>query len=176
MVYVYVVLYLAAIVAANLAVATWGPSVIPYTAFFLIGLDLTARDKLHDLWHGNKFILKMGALIATGSILSWFLNKDAGIVALASFLAFTAAAVADTLMYQLLYRQNKLLKMNGSNLVSATVDSVVFPTVAFGVFLPEVILMQLVVKVFGGLFWSLVFNKQHHLGSIEPFVREGTEE
>jgi len=157
----YVMAYLAAIIIANMAVTFWGPAVLPYTAFFLIGLDLTARDKLHEIWHEDGFLWKMGLLIAAGSVLSWLLNRDAGPVALASFAAFASAAAADTVVYEFMYKSPRLWKMNGSNVVSSLVDSVVFPTVAFGVFMPEVIIVQFLVKMFGGFFWSLVLNRRY---------------
>ena len=47
---IWVALYLAAIVAANLLVATYGPAVAVLNAFWLIGLDLSLRDRLHDRW------------------------------------------------------------------------------------------------------------------------------
>jgi hypothetical protein len=60
--------YLAAIVAANLSIAHWGPKAAVYNAFLFIGLDLVTRDRLHDLWRG-RLIRNMAALIATGSAL-----------------------------------------------------------------------------------------------------------
>ena len=128
----YILLYLIAIVAANLTVAWFGPSVTIINAFLFIGLDLTSRDKLHDAWHGRGLLWKMALLIASGSILSWIFNKDAGPIALASFIAFAFANAADAITYHLLKEKAKLLKINGSNVVSAAVDSLVFPTLAFG--------------------------------------------
>jgi hypothetical protein len=49
-------LYIAAITAANLLVAEFGPVISPLNAFFLIGLDLSLRDRLHDLWAGRQLI------------------------------------------------------------------------------------------------------------------------
>ena len=46
----YVIVYLISIVAANLSILWFGPSVAPVTAFILIALDLTLRDLLHDYW------------------------------------------------------------------------------------------------------------------------------
>jgi len=152
----YVILYLTAIVAANLAVARFGPSATIVNAFLFIGLDLTARDKLHDAWRGNRLVLKMGALIAVGSLLSYLLNRNSGQIALASFVAFAAAGIVDALVYQVLHHRVYLVRVNGSNLVSAAVDSLVFPTVAFGAFLPWIVLGQFAAKVLGGLIWSLV--------------------
>lgn len=156
----YIVLYLVAIVAANLSVAYFGPNSAILNAFLFIALDLTARDKLHDAWSGKGLAWRMVVLIATGSILSWVLNRDAGPIALASFIAFMLANVADTLTYHVLGSRAKLVKVNGSNLVSAAVDSLVFPTLAFGGLLWPIVIGQFVAKVVGGFVWSVVLNRK----------------
>lgn len=156
---IYVFMYLSAVVLANLSVAHFGPSVSVLNAFLFIGLDLTARDALHDRWHNERLTAKMATLIVAGSLLSWFLNRNAGQIALASFLAFSCAALVDTAVYQRLYLRHKLVKMNGSNVLSAAVDSIVFPLVAFGwppLFL--IILGQFIAKVAGGAVWSVVIT------------------
>jgi hypothetical protein len=63
---IYVAIYLAAIVVANLSVAALGPQAVIVNAFLLIGLDLTLRDKLHDRWNNDQLALRMGALILAG--------------------------------------------------------------------------------------------------------------
>jgi uncharacterized PurR-regulated membrane protein YhhQ (DUF165 family) len=128
-------------------------------AFLFIGLDLTSRDHLHEAWHNRGLVWKMALLIATGSIITWVLNRDAGQIALASFLAFSLAAVVDTVSYHLLRDKAYIVKINGSNVASAAVDSIVFPTVAFGVFMPWIILGQFAAKVGGGFVWSLVLKR-----------------
>jgi len=155
---IYVVMYLVAIIAANLTTAAFGPAWSIVNAFLFIGLDLTARDKLHDAWHNNGLVWKMAALIAAGSTISYVLNRDAGIVALASFVAFALAAVVDTLAYSLLRNKSYLRRVNGSNLVSAAVDSLVFPTIAFGGIMPLITLGQFAAKIGGGFAWSLVLR------------------
>lgn len=154
----YVVLYLTAIVLANLTVAAFGPSMTIVNAFLFIGLDLTARDNLHDAWRGNHLLPKMAGLIAAGSLLSWFLNRDAGQIALASFVAFAAAAIVDAIVYHLLGKYPRWMRINGSNVPSALVDSLVFPTLAFGSFLPAIVLGQFLAKTLGGFAWSMVFH------------------
>lgn len=154
----YVLMYLAAIVIANLTVAAFGPSMVIVNAFLFIGLDLTSRDRLHDAWQGKQLALKMTALIATGSALSYLLNRNAAQIALASFVAFAVAAVVDTVVYQLLHRYPRWLRVNGSNIPSALVDSLIFPTLAFGSFLPLIVLGQFAAKVLGGFVWSLLFR------------------
>jgi uncharacterized PurR-regulated membrane protein YhhQ (DUF165 family) len=153
-----VALYLAAIIAANLIVARYGPEITPLTSFLFIGLDITARDRLHETWRGRALWPRMAALIASGSVLSWLANKDAGQVALASFVAFAASSTADAVVYHLLRDRPWLVKANTSNVVSAAADSVVFPWLAFRMFLPVVILVQFATKVAGGALWSALLR------------------
>lgn len=154
----YILLYLFAIIIANLLITQFGPILAIPVAFLCIGFDLTSRDKLHDAWQGKDLLWKMGLLIGSGSALSWLLNQNAGPVALASFAAFSAAACVDTLVYHLLRDKAHLFKVNGSNLFSAAVDSLVFPTLAFGGFMPWVTLGQFAAKVLGGLLWSFILH------------------
>lgn len=159
---IYVIMYLVAIVLANLTVATFGPNMVIVNAFLFIGLDLTARDRLHDSWRGNQLVLKMIALIAAGSILSWVLNRDAAQIAIASFVAFALASIVDAVVYHILGRYPRWLRINGSNIPSALVDSLVFPTLAFGAFLWPIVIGQFLAKVFGGFTWSMVFKWFDH--------------
>lgn len=163
-----VALYLAAIVAANLLVAHFGPRAVFVVAFALIGLDLTLRDRLHEAWREERLLAKMAALIASGSVVSWLLNRGAGPVALASFLAFAAAATADAVTFHLLRERRYLVKVNGSNVFGALVDSVVFPTVAFGGFSLVVTLGQFAAKVAGGFIWSLFLGLPRGRGRALP--------
>lgn len=155
---IYIIMYLIAIVLANLTVVTFGPNMVIINAFLFIGLDLTARDRLHDAWRGNHLFVKMAALIATGSLLSWMLNHNAGRVALASFVAFAASATVDAIAYHVLGKYPRWLRINGSNIPSALVDSVIFPTLAFGQLLTPIVLGQFVAKTLGGLVWSLILS------------------
>jgi len=157
--YIFVILYLSAIVLANLTVAWFGPKIIIVNAFLLIGLDLTSRDHLHESWHDRGLIWKMTLLIAMGSLITWVLNRNAGQIAFASFVAFSLAAIVDTVSYHLLREKAYIVKINGSNVTSALVDSIVFPTLAFGVFMPWIILGQFAAKVGGGFVWSLVLKR-----------------
>lgn len=155
---IYVVLYLVAIVLANLTVTAFGPSMAIINAFLFIGLDLTARDRLHDAWRGHYLLPKMAALIAAGSVLSWLLNQNAGQIAVASFAAFAAAATVDAVVYHLLGSYPRWLRVNGSNIPSALADSIVFPTLAFGAFLWPIVIGQFLAKASGGFAWSLIFR------------------
>lgn len=155
-----IVLYLSAIVAANLLVAKFGPSIAIINTFVFIGLDLTARDTLHERWQHKNLWLKMAILIATGSALSAALSWQARNIAIASCVAFALAGLVDALMYQSLKGRAHLVKVNGSNVVSAAVDSIVFPALAFGFpLLLGVMLASFVGKVAGGFVWSIVLKQ-----------------
>lgn len=156
---IYVAIYLAALVIANLLVAKLGPWFSPINSFVLIGLDLSLRDKLHDAWQGENLAIKIGCLIVAAGLISYLLNPAAGTIALASVVAFCAAMAADSIVYQLLRRQGWMTRANGSNMAGAIVDSLIFPTIAFGSFVPQRVALQFVAKVFGGAVWSLVLRK-----------------
>ena len=156
-----IALYLIAIVAANLSVAAFGPGVAVVNAFVFIGLDITARDSLHERWHGRYLWRNMAALILSGSVLSALLNWNAAGIALASCIAFAGAGVADTLVYAALGERSRLLRINGSNVVSAAVDSLLFPALAWGFpLLWGVVLGQFAAKVLGGALWAWVLNRR----------------
>jgi len=143
---------------ANLAVAKFGTSVVLIVGFVLIGLDLTVRDYLHEIWEEYLWA-NMAALIVCGSIITFALNRGAGQVALASVLAFFSAAFIDTIVYHLLGKRSFLIRVNGSNVFSSFADSSIFLTVAFGSFMPALIFAQFAVKLWGGFMWSLLLRK-----------------
>lgn len=159
-------LYLAAIVIANLTIAWFGAGMAIPNALLLVSLDLTSRDRLHQAWEGRGLVWKMALLITAGSFLSAALDYQALPVAVASCLAFGAAASVDTLAFAALGACPWLIRSNGSNIVSAAVDSVIFLSVlaSYGrlpwAILPLLILGQWLAKVGGGLAWSLVLTRR----------------
>ena len=147
-------------IAANLTVGVLGPWATPLTAFTLIGLDLALRDRLHDRWRGRQLALKMLALIAGAGLVSYLVGPAAGRVAVASLVAFILAGMVDALVYHALIRKGYFTRTNGSNAAAALVDSMVFPTIAFGVFLPQIVALQFAAKFAGGFVWSLVLRRR----------------
>jgi uncharacterized PurR-regulated membrane protein YhhQ (DUF165 family) len=150
-----IMIYAAAMTLANLSVATWGPWVSPINAFVLIGLDLALRDWLHvrlRAW-------QMGALIACTGLLTYVLNPAAGMIAVASSVAFTAAALADWATFARM-RGSWLFRANGSNVAGAAVDSLIFPTLAFGSLMWHIVALQFVAKVLGGALWAWAFSRR----------------
>ena len=156
---IYAGIYIAALVAANLLVAWLGVWFSLINAFVLIGLDLSLRDKLHDLWEGEKLPIKMGGLIATASVVSYAINPATGMIAFASLAAFSLSMVADSVVYQYLKYKDKVIRINGSNIAGAAVDSVVFPTIAFGGLMLEIVALQFLAKVVGGFIWGKILNR-----------------
>lgn len=144
-----ILIYAAAMTLANLSVAAFGPAISPVNAFVLIGLDLALRDWLHvrlRAW-------QMSALIAATGALTYLLNPAAGMIAVASACAFSASALVDWATFAKL-RGSWLFRANGSNVAGAAVDSLIFPTLAFGALMPHIVALQFVAKVCGGALWA----------------------
>lgn len=149
-----ILIYAAAMTAANLSIAHFGPWVSPINAFLLIGLDLALRDWLHvrlKAW-------QMLALIGATGALTYALNNAAGMIAIASSVAFTSAALVDWATFARL-RGSWLYRANRSNVAGAAVDSLLFPTLAFGALIPHIVALQFVAKVAGGAIWSVLLER-----------------
>lgn len=144
-----IIVYIVAMTAANLLIAAFGPAISPVNAFVLIGLDLAIRDWLHvrlKVW-------QMAALIALTGVLTFVLNPAAGQISVASAIAFTTAALVDWGTFAKL-KGTWLFRANGSNVAGAAVDSLIFPTIAFGALMPQIVIAQFVAKVAGGAIWA----------------------
>src|SRR5690606_32521591 len=120
----------------------------------------TTRDGLHELWRGRGLWPRMLLLVGCGSLLSYLLNADSGPVAVASMVAFAAAGLADAVVYQVLLQSPRFVRVNTSNVVAAAVDSLIFPTLAFGALMPGIVLGQFAAKVLGGYVWSLLLRRR----------------
>lgn len=147
--------YVLALCGANLLIFWLGPKATPVTAFILIGLDLSLRDVLHE----KRGFFAATALAVSAAFLSYLINPAASSIAIASAISFAVASVVDGSAYHALRGRERMTKMNGSNVVGSAVDSLVFPTLAFGVLMPEIVALQFAAKVVGGFIWSLVLTK-----------------
>lgn len=153
--FIAIATYAAAMTLANLSIAHFGPWVSPINAFVLIGLDLALRDWLHVRLR----VWQMGALIVATGVLTFTLNPAAGMIAVASSAAFTAAALIDWVTFTRL-RGSWLYRANGSNIAGAAVDSLLFPTIAFGVLMPQIVALQFLAKVTGGAIWAWLISRK----------------
>lgn len=147
-------IYVLAICAANFSVHIFGPLITPLNAFLFIGLDFVVRDKLHE----RIGIKKILVLIIIAGAIGYTVNPATDMIAIASVAAFSIAALTDASVYQILIKRNWLVKSNVSNIASSAVDSVVFPLIAFGAFMPLVVAGQFLAKVFGGAIWSWILR------------------
>lgn len=144
-----IVIYAIAMLLANLLVSWFGPAITPINAFVLIGLDLALRDWLHlrlKTW-------QMGCLIFGTGLITYVLNQDAGRIAFASSASFVIAAVVDWQVFKRV-TGSWLRRSNVSNTAGAAVDSLLFPTIAFGGLMPEIVALQFVAKTVGGAIWA----------------------
>lgn len=154
MLYVAIGIYTIAMTLANLSVAAFGPAISPINALLFIGLDLALRDWLHvrvRLW-------QMAALIASSGALTYLLNPASGKIAIASACAFTLAALVDWVFFAKM-KGSWFSRANKSNVAGAAVDSVVFPTIAFGGLMPGIVLLQFAAKIAGGFIWAYLADR-----------------
>jgi hypothetical protein len=154
MTYLAILIYASAMIGANLLVSKFGPAITPINAFVLIGFDLAIRDWLH-------FRLKkwqMGCLILATGTITYLLNPATGMIAIASVVAFVMASAIDWIVFSKT-SGSWVKRSNFSNLASAAVDSILFPTIAFGALIPSVVGMQFAAKVAGAAIWSIVIYK-----------------
>jgi queuosine precursor transporter len=154
MTYLAAFLYVGAMLLANLLVSKFGPAISPVLAFFLIGFDLSMRDWLHVRLR----VWQMICLICVAGGLTYILNPAAGMIAVASAVAFTSAALVDWATFTRL-RGTWLFRANGSNVAGAAVDSIIFPTLAFGALMPHIVGLQFVAKLLGGAVWAALLAR-----------------
>jgi uncharacterized PurR-regulated membrane protein YhhQ (DUF165 family) len=150
-----IAVYAVAMTLANLSIAFFGVWVSPINAFVLIGLDLALRDWLHvrlKVW-------QMGLLIVSAGMLAYLLNPAAERIAVASSVAFLFAAAADWAVFSRVSGSWRR-RSNTSNVAGAAVDSLIFPTLAFGVLMPHIVLMQFGAKVAGGAMWAWLLSRK----------------
>jgi queuosine precursor transporter len=148
-----IVFYVLTVVLANFTTLWLGPSMTIVNAFFLIGLNLVLRDILH---YRLTAVQMIGLVGFTGAI-SFALNPDTGRIAVASLVAFSVSTTADWLVFAKT-KGSWFSRSNKSNTVGAIIDSLVFPTIAFGNLMPAIIIGQFAAKAFGGFVWSAILK------------------
>lgn len=101
------------------------------------------------------FVLTLNAAVITVII-----NQSAGRIALASVLGFTAAQIFAGIFYQRFKNSQYFYKVNLSDLIAITCDSIVFQLVAFNHFDTLITLGQITIKFAGGLLWYFILFKK----------------
>lgn len=150
-----IVAYLVSMVLANASIGHFGPWVSPINSFVLIGMDLALRDWLHVRLRP----VAMGAIIMAAGMLTWTLNAAPPAIAIASSVAFVCAALVDWGVFSRMANHPWLVRSNASNVAGAAVDSLIFPTLAFGVLMPGIVALQFCAKVAGGALWAWVLRR-----------------
>ena len=146
--------YVGAILCANWSAATFGPAITPVNAFLFIGLDLALRN-----WLGASYTrLQMLTLILVGGAASYAININAGPIAVASTVAFFVSALIDWSVFKIA-KGTWLARSMGGVTAGAAADSIIFPTIAFGGFMLNIVALQFAAKVAGGFVWSLLIKK-----------------
>lgn len=151
-----ILVYAFAMTAANLLILKFGVWMSPINSFFLIGLTLVLRDWLHVRLKARQ----MALLITASGAITYLLNPAAAQIAIASSIAFTLAALIDWIIF-VKAKGTWFKRSNVSNVASAAVDSVAFPTIAFGALMPEIVLAQFASKIIGGFIWSVLLKEKN---------------
>jgi len=155
MIYLAAILYVAVMLLANLLVYKFGPVISPVLAFFLIGFDLSLRDWLHVRLRSWQMV----ALITASGVLTYLLNPSASKIAIASAASFTLAAAVDWSVFSVM-RGSWMKRSSASNVAGAAIDSLIFPVLAFGIFMPGIVALQFAAKVGGGFLWSFMLRNR----------------
>lgn len=159
--------YVATIIAANVMTAHWGLVPVGFglaatAGTYAAGFALLARDIVHRV-AGPRFAL---AAIGVGVLLSWFLADPH--IALASAAAFTAAELADFLVFSRLREHGFIRAAAASNLVSAPIDTLAFLAIAgFPITVP-VVAGQLLAKIA----WATLVPLALYAGGRRAVLRE----
>ncbi len=152
--------YLGVLVFANFLVLWFGQKGLIITAALLIPFDFVMRCTFHETWQGKGLIVRLGALILVASFLTYIINKDTKVIALASACGFLFAQIAAGVFYQCFLKQAQIIKVNGSDLVGIVFDTVVFQLIAFSGIDVVVFTSQVALKATGGVVWYyLIFVK-----------------
>ena len=100
----------------------------------------------------------MGLLIFTGSLITYVFNSQSKNIAIASFLAFCISNFIDFFIYKIYYKSHWYIKSNTSNIFGSLTDSIIFTMIAFGSFMPMIIIGQTISKIVGGLMWTFLLK------------------
>lgn len=155
-----ILIYVLAVIAANLIVWKFGKYGLFISSFTLIPFDFVMRCYFHERWKGAKLVFNLGVLITCASIATYLINMHTQQIAIASCAGFIVANIVAGLLYQVLIKRTYFVKINLTDLAAIVVDSICFQLIAFGGIDAVVTGGQIVIKFAGGLLWYyLLFKK-----------------
>lgn len=155
----FIIFYLIALIAANLIVKHFGSHGLWFSSAILIPFDFVCRCIFHESWKGIKLVKNLILLTLVSGIITVALNYNALNIALASFAGIVSVQIAAGLFYQRFKNKSYFFKVNISDLIAIIVDSIVFQYVAFQLIDFNVTGGQILIKIFGGLFWYFIIFK-----------------
>lgn len=104
----------------------------------------------------------MLGMVVAAAALSFAVDQSALMISIASVSALTSAAIAETVVFQALFKTRWMIRSNGSSVVGALADSIVFPLVAFGYGGVEgfwlLVATQAATKMGGAFIWTTIFR------------------
>jgi queuosine precursor transporter len=151
-----ILIYVGAIILANLLVLWYGKYGLWLSSALLIPFDFVMRCYFHERWKGTGLVFRLGLLITSAALATYLINQNSLAIAIASVTGFIFANIMAGLVYQMLLEKPPFYKVNGSDFAAIMVDSVVFQAIAFGSIDPVVMFGQTAIKMIGGLFWFWV--------------------
>lgn len=127
-----VFLYLGILMLANILVWLFGQPVLVITASLLVPFDFAIRTVLQERWDDSYLWIRLFSLMVVGGLLTVLVFPAAHHVAMASVTAFIASSLAGAVMYRLIWSRDRQWSARaGSLAVMASMDSIVFPLLAF---------------------------------------------
>ena len=100
----------------------------------------------------------MIAVVFAAGMISFLINAESKNIAIASFTAIVISCFVDYYVFSKT-KGPWMKKSNTSNFFSGFTDSLIFPLVAFGVLIPDVMVMQWIAKFTGGHIWAIIISK-----------------
>ena len=100
--------------------------------------------------------------VAAAAVLAFAVDQSALMIAIASVSALTSSAIAETIVFQALFKTRWMIRSNASSVVGALADSIMFPLVAFGYGGVEgfwlLVATQAATKMGGAFIWTTLFR------------------
>lgn len=161
--HIAVISYIGAAVLSNFIVLRYAQYGLIITALFIVPFDFVIRAYFHETWRGWQLFFRLSVLILSASLITFALNHKTMMIAIASFCAFLLAHTSASAFYQLMRKHTYLIKVNGSDIIGAVVDSTVFQLIAFGALSSTISVTQVLLKVLGGFLWYWIIFKKLQL-------------
>lgn len=155
-------LFLILIVIANFIILKFGKTGVYINALLILPLDILLRDFIHEDWKNkSNFWVRFIFLFLMGGALTYFINADALLIAIASSISFICSNLIDTVIYSKLQGQSKFVKMTVSNFFSVAADTFIFIGIVFG-FNYSLMGVQFILKFLVTLIFVTIYVKHNN--------------